>query len=58
MTKSWYKSKLLWLGVIQFLGAGLLASMEADASWQSIALAAFGVITAALRANTTKQLTK
>jgi hypothetical protein len=56
--KPWYKSKLLWLGVLEMAGAGLLASLEADATWQSIILAVVGVATVALRTTTTKQLTK
>ena len=57
-TKKWYQSKLLWLGVLQIAGAGLVASIDIDATWQSIVLAVFGAATIALRATTTKALTK
>jgi len=56
--KKWYESKLVWLGVLQVAGAGITASMDVGATWQTISMAVVGAATIAFRAITTTSVTK
>ena len=56
-TKPWYYSKTVWFGLITMLTAGLTASLEETANWQTIALAVVGAAGVALRTVTTMKIT-
>lgn len=55
MQKPWYKSKMVWLGVVEIISAGITKYAEVGPDWAAITLAVFGTITVVLRA---KGLTK
>ena len=55
--KKWYLSRSLWLGVIA-IATAIITSVEAGASWEKIALAAFGASAVLLRTQTELPLGK
>lgn len=64
-TKPWYKSRLIAVGLLEIVGAGIAAAMQVLAEETdlqtiilTIAFAVVGSATMFLRADTTKGLTK
>ncbi len=56
--KKWYESRLVWLGTLSIVGAGITASMEAGATWQTISIAIIGAAVIVLRIKTDKSINR
>lgn len=56
-TKPWYKSRIIWVGVLS-VAAAVIGAIDSGVSWEQVTLAGIGSALLFLRPNTESKLTK